>query len=527
MSDNEESQEISPSEPEQVADPRQEGDAPSVPQADTAPGGEQPAEDQTGDPMTAADESAPATQEFAAPESEEHQDEWLDVFDADSVPVDELDEFIEPGEALEDQPSHERSVQKKTAREAAPAEGGNLELLDQMLARNAETVRKLTSGFKPAPTISKKRASVKFKYEPFDPDQIYLLQSFFSTRKIGDRRNEDTEQVAAVLGSVFEALGVTEPMAQAMLANKFVYCQYHRMEMITVGEQPAEAFGIVLRGRCQILRAGMQDVGQPATLMRRRMIEPSASEKEFLIRNEEDQFGRDVPQGSMFGVELMQPDENLVNLWESSMMAVGKCDVLCVDKEHLQMLLQPPVPDMARRNKLLSKFPLLANETRHTLCELALRLQKTKVERNQMLLKQGEQCHHVLLLDGKTQIRELREVTVEKDGVKQKRVVELRSRRAPCMLNIRCVGADSRKGAQSTVLVSNPGTVYTLDRFTLVQGISTKALKEARSDCDETVSDKEIVDAYMQHVQWKSYKERLVEDVIDESVKARPVGQLY
>eukprot|EP00656_Telonema_subtile_P050161 TRINITY_DN6420_c0_g1_i4.p1 TRINITY_DN6420_c0_g1~~TRINITY_DN6420_c0_g1_i4.p1 ORF type:complete len:392 (+),score=95.12 TRINITY_DN6420_c0_g1_i4:236-1411(+) len=390
-----------------------------------------------------------------------------------------------------------------------------------MLARKARLVNELTCNLELSHTVSDTRASIEFQHTPFSEDDLYTIQSFYANRKLGDRTNEDTAQVAAILSNVLEALGVFDPLAQAVLVNHCSYCQYRREELIAVADSPATAFGLVLQGQCQAIEAGVQ-AGHPATLMRRRVLCPGACHR---AGEEEQTLGPTLPPGSFFGIELCEAAPREILLWERSVMAIGACDVLSIEQGQLQALYKPPLLDIARRSKLLSKFPLFENETEHTMSALATSLVKTKVERNQVLLKQGSQCNQVLFINGKTQIRELREVSVELDGVKQHRVVELGSHRAPCMLNLRCVSAEARKGCVSTVLVSTPGTVYTLDRFTLMQSISTRGMKGVRDEAEAAVSDREIAEGYMQHVEWKEYKERLVEGIVHDAVQHSTFGQ--
>merc|ERR1712070_874287 len=92
-------------------------------------------------------------------------------------------------------------------------------------------------------------------------------------------------------------------------------------------------------------------------------------------------------------------------------------------------------------------------EEQHTLQLLAMLLKPEKVQRGQVLLKQGEKHQEVLLVNSKTHLRVLRKVTL--DGGRQ-RVVELQPLRGPCLLNERCLSTEGMTCA-STILVSNPG----------------------------------------------------------------------
>merc|ERR1711871_1327366 len=96
---------------------------------------------------------------------------------------------------------------------------------------------------------------------------------------------------------------------------------------------------------------------------------------------------------------------------------------------------------MMQRRRLLSKLPLFDREARHTITAFSMLMIEQKVERNQILLKQGQRCPYLILIDGKTQLRELRQI---KFG-KQSRVVETGSQRAPCMLNQPVLSDDTER----------------------------------------------------------------------------------
>eukprot|EP00656_Telonema_subtile_P050159 TRINITY_DN6420_c0_g1_i2.p1 TRINITY_DN6420_c0_g1~~TRINITY_DN6420_c0_g1_i2.p1 ORF type:complete len:369 (+),score=47.39 TRINITY_DN6420_c0_g1_i2:236-1342(+) len=244
-----------------------------------------------------------------------------------------------------------------------------------MLARKARLVNELTCNLELSHTVSDTRASIEFQHTPFSEDDLYTIQSFYANRKLGDRTNEDTAQVAAILSNVLEALGVFDPLAQAVLVNHCSYCQYRREELIAVADSPATAFGLVLQGQCQAIEAGVQ-AGHPATLMRRRVLCPGACHR---AGEEEQTLGPTLPPGSFFGIELCEAAPREILLWERSVMAIGACDVLSIEQGQLQALYKPPLLDIARRSKLLSKFPLFENETEHTMSALATSLVKTKV----------------------------------------------------------------------------------------------------------------------------------------------------
>merc|ERR1712070_108816 len=154
-------------------------------------------------------------------------------------------------------------------------------------------------------------------------------------------------------------------------------------------------------------------------------------------------------------------------------------------------------------------------EEQHTLQLLAMLLKPEKVQRGQVLLKQGEKHQEVLLVNSKTHLRVLRKVTL--DGGRQ-RVVELQPLRGPCLLNERCLSTEGMTCA-STILVSNPGqTMYKLDRFALFQTISSRGLKQIKANWSDEVDEKKIADQYMYHVSWKKYKEDLVDDIVTRSL---------
>jgi len=134
---------------------------------------------------------------------------------------------------------------------------------------------------------------------------------------------------------------------------------------------------------------------------------------------------------------------------------------------------------------VLAGFDVLRQEPLHNLRELAFALEmfpnphgdQGRCERGQVILRQGERLEKVLFLVGKTQARLLREVVVEREP----RVVEAGAVRAPGIANECCVQMQSgreRHAPRSTVLISNPGEIWSMDRYLFKKKVSNRSMHE-------------------------------------------------
>jgi len=390
--------------------------------------------------------------------------------------------------------------------------------LEDSAARHRQIIDSMFKSLESSGLVNDKQATVGFNYLNFDRSSQLQLRAFYCKDRAGDRSDEDSSMVATILSTVLDRLGVSSPSQRKLVVNKFTWRQYKRFELLTTTGSVADAFGVLVEGQCEMLKgpAGPTKMCPEAvapTLMRRRVLEPELPEPDDTIRALE-QFGRNVPTGSHFGLEAVQAKAKYTTHWQDSLVAVGPCDVLCIKKDDLRFVTTAKIPNLQQRLRLLQKFPMFDEEAQHSLHLLAMLLKPEKVQRGQILLKQGEKHQDVLLVNSKTHLRVLRKVTLE--GGRQ-RVVELQPLRGPCLLNERCLSTGNTE-CTSTILVSNPGTMYTLDRFALFQTISSWGLKQIKSTRSDDVSDKEIADQYMHHASWKRYKEDLVEDVIARSM---------
>lgn len=386
------------------------------------------------------------------------------------------------------------------------------------LSRRKQIIDSIVKGLESTGVVNEKKATVGFHYLRFERSAQLQMRQFYCTDRAGNRSDEDSSLVVGILTSVLDRLGVAA-RDRKLVVNKFSWKQYKKFELLTSANEEAEAFGVLVEGQCELLKGPRKatDVCPQAvapTLMRRRVLVPELPAAEERMR-ELEQFGRNVPTGSHFGLEAVQAKTKYTTYWQDSVVAVGPCEVLSIKKEELRFFTKMKVPNLKQRLRLLQKFPMFDEEAQHTLHLLALLMKPEKVTRGQILLKQGEKRQEVLLVNSKTHLRVLRKVTLEMaNGSKQQRVVELQPMRGPCLMNDRCLSTAENTVAQSTILVSNPGTMYTLDRFALFQSISSGGMKQIKAAWNDEVSDKEIAEQYMHHVSWKKYKEDLVDDVI-------------
>jgi len=229
-----------------------------------------------------------------------------------------------------------------------------------------------------------------------------------------------------------------------------------------------------------------------------------------------------LPYGlNIGGADVLEGDV----AWGQSIVVIEDCILIVIDKFAWKDIVHDDYSQLDARMSMLSSFDILRVEPEHNIRELALVLepyehtppvtgvQTGMVERGMVILKQDEKAEKVMFLVGKTQARLLREVTVDKE----RRVVEAGAIRSPGIANECCVvkqGSGMRRLLpRSTVLISNPGSMWVMDKFLFMKRVSKAGVQRMKEQYDADVTSEVLVQSYLEHRKWKKFKNRLVGDV--------------
>ena len=66
---------------------------------------------------------------------------------------------------------------------------------------------------------------------------------------------------------------------------------------------------------------------------------------------------------------------------------------------------------------------------------------------------------------------------------------------------------------RSTVLISNPGSMWVMDKFLFMKRVSKAGVQRMKEQYDADVTSEVLVQSYLEHRKWKKFKNRLVGDV--------------
>jgi len=325
-----------------------------------------------------------------------------------------------------------------------------------------------------------------------------------------DRTTEDFEFLLKV-SDHFEELSRLEPVLRDRLVNRLELRSFKPGQLVVQSGDPADYHAVLINGTMKIehtaapggssARRGSMDMGEDGQVL---------------------ESGHHLG-----GSDCLEGPDNDDSIWPFNIVSRDTSDILRLDKAAWREVHSTNCEHIDEQAAMLATFEALRHEPLHNLRELSLALEpygnpkgvRGRCERHEILLKQGERCDHLLLLLGRAQARLLREVVVERE----RRVVEAGAICSPGLANECCTFKSTDQGdrslPRSTVLMDQPGEVWTIDKFLFMKRVSKNCIGRLKDVYDNEKSDEELVESYLEHRKWKTFKAQLVESVVNPDLR--------